>query len=99
MQGFLIASSENDIDLIYGYDDLVFCSSGSSVYLCRISEGALKEIYNNADMISFYPVTNHIVIRVIDPICYSEGPDAQFHRRAVFAHGHWQSLPPDSFCR
>lgn len=60
-EGFLIASSENDIDLIYGYDDLVFCSSGSSVYLCRVSEGTLKEIYNNPEMLTFYPLTNHVI--------------------------------------
>lgn len=60
-EGFLIASSENDIDLIFGYDDLVFCSSGSSVYLCRVSEGTLKEIYNNPEMLTFYPLTNHVI--------------------------------------
>ena len=83
-EGVHIVSSENDIDRIYGYDDLVFCSSGGTVYLCRISEGTLKEIYKNNDMTSFCPVTNRVVrVSVPNPF-YAECLAHQFTDAASY---------------
>lgn len=60
-EGSLIVSAEKDIDLLYGFDDLVFWSAGSSVYLFGIAEGKTKEIYKNASLKSFFPVTSNVV--------------------------------------
>lgn len=59
--GSFITSAENEIEMIYGYDNLVFYSSCGSVYMCPANGGVAKEIYHNSDMISFYPVTSKVV--------------------------------------
>ncbi len=60
-EGSLIVSAEKDIDLLYGFDDLVFYSSSGTVYLCPVSGGTPKEIYKNELLKSFFPVTSNVV--------------------------------------